>query len=501
MAVFAVNEDGSGGSKCYVAQDRDITIYQLPSELQGTISFVRYTPWITTHKKGWCGSGADYPTMVEASWWYDWDNADTSTDDMEYVPMRHNLWWNAYSNIVSKTGSPHALGFNEPDSSDQADMTVAQCIEQWPYLEAAGLRLGSPAPTDGGLDYLYEFLDSAETNNRRVDFVAVHMYKGGWSGSNVQYWLNDINVQGGKPIWVTEWNNGCTWTGYDPADEDEQADIIQDFIDTMNGLNYVERYAVYNWCGDVRMLIDSDGVITPAGEVYRDTDSPVAYQQETYAYEGDGSGASNELVLYWAFNGNASDSSGNGLTGTVNGDATYATGHISQALSCDGYGDTVSLAYTSELALSNFTIATWVNVDTKNDVQGICGTRFGVDRTFDLKVATTYIHCDIGDGTSWINTAVDIPSTAGGNLTAGQWYHICYAVDGDAGEVRMYINGALCATATLSSVPLFMQSGQTLHVGDSSGTNTTEYMDGMIDDFRIYNYALSASEVATLANM
>lgn len=110
-------------------------------------------------------------------WSYDWNTVETSSPNVEYVPMRHNRYWNAYANINNKQDSTHVLGFNEPNSSSQANMTVAQAIAEWPNLMASGLRLGSPAPTDGGLSWLYDFIDQADALNYRVDFVAVHFYK------------------------------------------------------------------------------------------------------------------------------------------------------------------------------------------------------------------------------------------------------------------------------------------------------------------------------------
>jgi hypothetical protein len=42
---------------------------------------------------------------------------------------------------------------------------------------------------------------------------------------------------------------------------------------------FVERYAIYNWVEDVRHVQDKDGKLTPAGESYRDKESPVAFTQ------------------------------------------------------------------------------------------------------------------------------------------------------------------------------------------------------------------------------
>lgn len=283
MATFAVDELGTGGSKCYVAQDRDINISQLPSNLNDKVSLVRVFPWRNTTKKGWCG-GESQASELNCSWRYDWDNVSTSTS-IEYVPMRHNLNWNAYANINNKQGSTHVLSFNEPDRPDQANLTVAQVWTQWHRFEESGLRIGSPAPSDGGLSWLYQFFNELGPD-RRCDVAAIHMYKGGWNGATLNNWLNDISNQTGRKVWVTEWNNGCNWTCCEPADSTEQRDVIRDMINYMNSNNNVERYAFYNWCSGRELW--TDDVLNVAGVYYRDMTAPVAYRQETYPYEGSG---------------------------------------------------------------------------------------------------------------------------------------------------------------------------------------------------------------------
>jgi len=53
----------------------------------------------------------------------------------------------------------------------------------------------------------------------------------------------------------------------------------------------------------------------------------------------------------------------------------------------------------------------------------------------------------------------------------------------------------LGATWTFTGTPLLMSPTQELRIGNASGT---EYMNGMIDEVRIYNRALSPAEMAGL---
>jgi hypothetical protein len=279
MATFAMDEAGTGYSKVYVASDSDMVVDKLPSGLYGRISYVRVIPWRWVTKKGWTNGGIETGDILNCSWWYDWNNATTSTNNMEYIPMRHNSGWNAYSNIDSKENSTHALGFNEPDRTDQANMTLAAMIDAWPNLLKSGLRLGSPSPSDGGLNLLYSFIDSCDKINYRVDFVAMHYYIGCQTALQFYNRLKAVHDRTKRPIWITEWNNGANWTTdcVDPTYE-EQASKIGQFIYMLDTTSFVERYSIYQSVEDVRqMFYTNSNVLTPAGKVYRDKVSPRAY--------------------------------------------------------------------------------------------------------------------------------------------------------------------------------------------------------------------------------
>ncbi|MBC7388389.1 MAG: T9SS type A sorting domain-containing protein [Opitutaceae bacterium] len=278
MATLAQNEDGSGISKVYIAYDNDIVINKLPVGLYNDVSFIRVLPWRWVAKKGWT-SGLAAAEALNAHWQYDWDNASTSTLDVEYVPMRHNKNWNSYANINNKLKSTHALGYNEPDRPDQANATVDEAIAAWPEMQKSGLRLGSPCPSDAGpgLTWLYSFIDKADALNYRVDFVAVHWYKGGQTARQFYDWLKGIHVRTKRPIWITEWNNGANWTCCTPTFAQQQT-TIGEIINMLDTASFVERYSLYEWVGNTRqMFLQNPVSLSPAGIVYSNNTSPLAY--------------------------------------------------------------------------------------------------------------------------------------------------------------------------------------------------------------------------------
>ncbi len=199
-------------------------------------------------------------------------------------------------------------------------------------------------------------------------------------------------------------------------------------------------------------------------------------------------------VACYRFDGTVADATGNGHTGTVEGlGSSYVSGRsgsAGQAINFTG-SNNVAVAYKSDLALNAYTVSAWVNVNTTPGTFGILGTRFGGDTTFDLKVQSTKVHGDIGSGTAWLNTVADFNVVA----VTNEWHMITYAVDNAAQQVRMYYDGGLANTLTFSGTPLLMKAGETLKIGNSSGT---EYMNGKIDDVFIFNNALSTEQVAQL---
>ncbi|MES2570877.1 MAG: glycosyl hydrolase, partial [Verrucomicrobiota bacterium] len=168
MATIAQQENGTGFSKVYIAQDSDLEVGILPASLENNVRFVRVFPWRWTAKKGWGGGDGH---QMRLSWQYDWGAEQNNNSlDTEYVPMRHGRYWPGYDIINAKRNATHVLGFNEPDRPDQANMSVEDVIAQWPELMKSGLRLGAPAVSDGGLNWLYAFIDRCDELGYRVDF-------------------------------------------------------------------------------------------------------------------------------------------------------------------------------------------------------------------------------------------------------------------------------------------------------------------------------------------
>ncbi len=88
----------------------------------------------------------------------------------------------------------------------------------------------------------------------------------------------------------------------------------------------------------------------------------------------------------------------------------------------------------------------------------------------------------------------------GSNVTDDKWHHIAYLYDQRAGgSVSIYVDGSL-DTTQVNSQPWYWVADQELEIGKSHDTFWSAY-SGFLDDFRIYNRVLSASEIAQLAGI
>ena len=88
-------------------------------------------------------------------------------------------------------------------------------------------------------------------------------------------------------------------------------------------------------------------------------------------------------------------------------------------------------------------------------------------------------------------------------MTTDQWYHIAAVMD-SSNAVTFYVDGVAAGTAVTHTAPGVADTNDVLQIGASttSGSSTlAEPFNGLIDDLRVYNRALSASEVADLVGV
>jgi hypothetical protein len=198
--------------------------------------------------KGLANSPAAQLSALGATWCYNWGDTPkpTDCDDPYFVPMIWGASDVSKIDSIAKAGYTTVLGFNEPNKSDQANLSVADAVALWPQItKNAGIRVSSPAVSDDGRSWLEDFMKQAKQNGLRVDFIAMHWY--GWNkGSCVASQLEGAvkwASQWGLPVWITEF--GCM--GSSNPDEQTVLDFFDAAIPMLAKHSEVERYAWYPW--------------------------------------------------------------------------------------------------------------------------------------------------------------------------------------------------------------------------------------------------------------
>merc|ERR1712216_826528 len=88
------------------------------------------------------------------------------------------------------------------------------------------------------------------------------------------------------------------------------------------------------------------------------------------------------------------------------------------------------------------------------------------------------------------------------NAPQGQWNHVCMTWDGDAGIGKFYMDGALAETTEASSNHGYGASGpipgvgNPVYIGKAGIGNWNENFNGLIDNVRLYERTLDASDVS-----
>lgn len=136
----------------------------------------------------------------------------------------------------------------------------------------------------------------------------------------------------------------------------------------------------------------------------------------------------------------------------------------------------------------SFSISCWVNLDTLSSNKQFFGTND------DNNADGFWLEANTGTGNPWrfaIREGGTNYFADGGSASTGSWFHIVGTWDEDSQTMRNYENGVEVAT---NSPAISYNGGWGTRIG-YVGFN---YLDGRLCECRIYDHALSASEVQYL---
>ncbi len=292
MATVATAEGGEDYSRVYVADHADLTV-TLPTPLDQRITSVYVRNWHYTGKSGYAGGSTGATEACGGSWYWNWDANSSSSNNLEYIPIKQHLYWPDDGNFYNSTFTAMMM-FNEPNHSEQHGSSQCSCggtIDPWtaythtPKFNATGLRIGSPAETT--MSYIKEYMTHCDDMKQRCDFACAHGY---WTSE----WTSDFNtlVGYGRPVWITEWEYGASWTtSYTPSSLNEYASKVLYVLDILEYNSKVERYSYYptdtggsnGWMRELFWDCDYTKGTANGGTVYKRVKTHLGYDSSVQA--------------------------------------------------------------------------------------------------------------------------------------------------------------------------------------------------------------------------
>ncbi|MHC4167947.1 MAG: LamG-like jellyroll fold domain-containing protein, partial [Planctomycetota bacterium] len=268
---------------------------------------------------------------------------------------------------------------------------------------------------------------------------------------------------------------------------DDRAEVEAGTGDTykgpVSGTSYtpaaLEMGKTYYWRVD-----EFDAILTHAGDVWSLTTIPVI------------AGADPNLVGWWKLDEGQGTSvvdwSGQGNHGTLIGGAEWIDAYDGGGVKLDGSDDYVALPIGPVISsLSSATFTTWVDFSNAGGAW---------QRIFDFGSGTgTYIflcprtgaggpmRLAITTGGGGGESLIDAPNT----LVSG-WHHVAAVVQSTG--IQLYLDGTVVASGPTTVVPSDL--GQTTNnwLGRSQ-YSADGYLNASLDDFRIYDYAMSQDQI------
>jgi len=206
-------------------------------------------------------------------------------------------------------------------------------------------------------------------------------------------------------------------------------------------------------------------------------------------------------LAWYKFDGDTNDSAGN-AHGRPRGNPTFAPGVYGQAIAFDGYKDSVALDGAADLfsrILGGITIAFWqYGAKSPHHTDTVCCSNY----TYGLEAPTIAVNLGCWRPPGEYNWDCGQPWSFDGRLSgnhryesewSGRWNHWAFTKNALLGEMKIFLNGRLYSSrdgahSVISGISSF-----------EIGSGWYGGYDGLIDDFRIYDYALSQPEIVHAA--
>ncbi|WP_305784216.1 LamG-like jellyroll fold domain-containing protein [Symbioplanes lichenis] len=195
-------------------------------------------------------------------------------------------------------------------------------------------------------------------------------------------------------------------------------------------------------------------------------------------------------VAAYPFDGTPSDVAGD-HDATLIGSPGYVSGFSGEALSLDGSSQHADTGAPILDTSTDYTAGAWVKLDKADGA-------FQTVVSQDGPAVSDFFLQYSGQDQRWAMSFAGVRALSPTKPEVGRWYHLAGVRDSVKGELRLYVDGQL-AGAVSACAPQVKPTGNTVIGRGKYNSNPVDYLDGAVDDVRLFDRALSASEIAQLA--
>ena len=441
----------------------------------------------------------------------------------------HDLWVTTRATINDDWSAPVNLGPTVNSSSNDAT----------PNISTDGLSLFFESDRSGGYGGFDIWITTRETTG--ADWSAptnlgstVNLWS--WDGGPITsadglalfFFSNQIGGYGSNDIWVTtrktildDWGTPVnpgptinTSTYEEPGSISTDGLLLYFESDRPGGLGSDDLWQV-----SIKPIVDlnSDGIVNaadmsimvdywgtdnsicdigpmPWGDGIVDVQDLVVLAEHLFEEPG--------LIAYWMLDeieGDIAYDSSGSYDGILMGSPVWQpdAGIVAGALQFDGIDDYIITDYVLDPADGPFSVFAWI--------QGGAPGQVIISQADGIGTGETWLGITASDGNLMtglmpyqVGRTVIFPLESQSLITDGQWHHVGFVWDGSYRS--LYVDGTEVAKDTnpITLSPLIFANGG-LYIGAGKTLDAASLFSGLIDDVRIYDVALSAEQIAALA--
>ncbi|MDF7825998.1 glycosyl hydrolase, partial [Pontiellaceae bacterium B12227] len=197
--------------------------------------------------------------MYQASWAYRWTwSNENDLEYGQYYPMQNGSMSSATPGILpyqpgwyGRANCTVAMGFNEPDNKDQANMEAETAVYQWPRMERMRLPLLGPNPDGLNNTWRQDYEALAQEQGLRSEYMGMHEYEplGASTGSPSTLFsrMQTLYNAYGKDIMLTEFavrdfaGDKTTWS------RNHVYNWLAEFMWRAEGVEYLKGWSIFEF--------------------------------------------------------------------------------------------------------------------------------------------------------------------------------------------------------------------------------------------------------------